>query len=212
MTRQPTSRFLLSCLLALAGATAATAQTPAMPGKAAPASARLGPTVQIAGQTVHLNGKGIRYRAVVKVYEIGLYTAAKVNSAEQLAATAGPKRLQLITLRELTGDMLGVAMVQGMQDNAPAGERVKLVAHMERLSRIFGSEPQVPAGTLLNIDYVPGKGTVFYLNGEQKGEFVTDPTYFTAVARIWLGPKPADANLKDALLGVEARRGESGGG
>ena len=225
MQRQQKRRFLLSCILALAGTTMAVAQTPATPGNAAPAVttravsaaghaavARMAPTMQMAGQTVQLNGKGIRYRAVVRVYEIGLYTTAKVNSAEQLVAIAGPKRLQLVTLRELTGDMLGVAMVQGMQDNAPAGERVKLITHMERLSRIFGSEPQVSAGSLLNIDYIPGKGTAFYLNGEQKGDFVTDPAYFAAVARIWLGPKPADANLKYALLGIEARRTDSGGG
>ncbi len=219
MTRQRRRAFLMmtAILAGVAGgnvvaqtaAPAPNATTVAAPKLAA---VRLAPTVQVGGQTLRLNGKGTRYRAVVRVYDIGLYATTKFGSVEELAAAAGPKRLHIITLRELTGDMLGVAMVQGMQDNAPPGERIKLIAHMDRLSRIFGAEPSVPAGTSLTIDYLPGRGTAFFLNGEQKGEMVTDPTYFTAIARIWLGPKPADANLKDSLLGVETRRPESAGG
>ena len=217
MKRQQTCSLWLAASLGLASATAVLAQTPSqVPGspaaKVSPAGARLTPTAPVGGQTVQLNGKGTRYRAVVRVYDVGLYTTAKVNSVEQLAALTGPKRLHLITLRDLTGDSLGVAMVKGMQDNAPAGERIKLIAHMDRLSRIFGAEQLAPAGTVLTIDYVPSQGTMFFLNGESKGEIVTDPAYFVAVARIWLGPKPADAALKDALLGIETRRPESAGG
>ena len=221
MTRQLKRKILLAGLSLAGAATMAWAQTP--PTSAAPAAgaatrsapavpARLAPSVQVGGQTLQLNGKGTRYRAVVRVYDIGLYATSKVSSVEQLAAAPGPKRLHLITLRELTGDALGVAMVQGMQDNAPAGERIKLIAHMDRLSRIFGAEQQVPSGSSLIIDYVPGKGTVFVLNGEQKGEIVTDPGYFMAAARIWVGAKPVDATLKDALLGIETKRPESAGG
>ena len=220
MKRQRAYAPLLAVAATFFAAGDASAQTPATvpapaakaPPIAAPAVVRLSPTVQLAGQTLHLNGEGTRYRAVVRVYDIGLYATTKVSSLEQLAAAPGPKRLQLITLRELKGDMLGVAMVQGMQDNAPSGERIKLIPQMERLSRIFGAEPSAADGTALTIDYVPGKGTAFYLNGEQKGEAVADPSYFIAVARIWLGNKPADATLKDALLGIEAKRAESGGG
>ena len=220
MKRQRAYAPLLAVAATFFAAGHASAQTPAAvpapavkaPPIAAPSVVRRSPTVQLAGQTLHLNGKGTRYRAVVRVYDIGLYATTKVSSLEQLAAAPGPKRLQLITLRELKGDMLGVAMVQGMQDNAPSGERIKLIPQMERLSRIFGAEPSAAAGTALTIDYVPGKGTAFYLNGEQKGEAVADPSYFIAVARIWLGNKPADATLKDALLSIEAKRAESGGG
>ena len=117
-----------------------------------------------------------------------------------------------MALRTLTGDSLGVAMVQGMQDNAPPAERIRLIGQMERLSRIFQAEPSVPAGAEIVIDYVPGKGTVFFLEGVQKGDAVADPAYFASIARIWLGPKPVDANLKDALLGIETPRAVAGGG
>lgn len=186
------------------------AQQPSAPAREATARGGLPPTLQVAGHNLRLNGKGTRYRAIIKVYDIGLYVGSKVSSLEQLLAAPGPKRIQIVPLRTLTGDSLGVAMVQGMQDNAPPGERLKLIPHMDRLTRIFQAEPSVSPGSEVVIDFVPGKGTIFYVDGVQKGEVVTDPTYFGAVARIWLGPKPVDSNLKDALLGIEARRPETG--
>lgn len=41
---------------------------------------------------------------------------------------------------------------------------------------------------------------------------MAQPSYFIAVARIWQGLKRQDATLKDALLSIEAKRAESGGG
>jgi hypothetical protein len=177
-------------------------------GSAAPAA--LVASAQVGGQTLRLNGKGIRYRALAKVYEIGLYTGTRVNSLEQLIAAPGAKRLQLVTLRELTGDMLGVAMVQGMQDNAPPGERGKLLGHMALLSKVFGEEQRVAAGSVLTIDFLPGRGTVLTLNGAQKADPITDPLFFPAAARIWLGARPVDHVLRDALLGIETKRPETG--
>ena len=203
-------------ILALTAATAVwmpvQAQSTAAPTKEAAARAGLPPTLQVGGQNLRLNGKGTRYRAVIKVYDIGFYAVAKFASLEQLLATPGPKRIQIVPLRTLTGDSLGVAMVQGMQDNAAPGERLKLIPHMDRLSRIFQAEPTVAAGSEIVIEFVPGKGTAFFVDGVQKGEVVTDPNYFGAVARIWLGPKAVDANLKDALLGIETPRVAAGGG
>ncbi|MFV0680890.1 MAG: chalcone isomerase family protein [Ottowia sp.] len=204
---------LLCSIGSVSGAWAQNAATAAAAGQAAgmspPAQARIAPTVQVSGQTLKLNGKGVRYRAFIKVYEIGLYAAAPVQSLEQFLATSGAKRLQLMTLRELTGDALGVAMVQGMQNNVPASERLKLLPHMSQLSKVFGEEPQVATGSVLTIDWVPGRGTVMTLNGVHKGT-VVDPLFFSAAARIWLGQKPVDFTLKDALLGVSVKRPESG--
>lgn len=75
MKRQRAYAHLLAVAATLFAAGHASAQTPAAvpapaakaPPIAAPAVVRLLPTVQLAGQTLHLNGKGTRYRAVVRV-------------------------------------------------------------------------------------------------------------------------------------------------
>ena len=44
------------------------------------------PTYSVAGQPLQLNGAGIRYRFVVKVYTAGLYLAAPARSPEEALA------------------------------------------------------------------------------------------------------------------------------
>ncbi len=43
-------------------------------------------------------------------------------------------------------------------------------------------------------------GTTFLINGKPQGEAVKEPEFFKAMLLIWLGPKPADPQMKVALL------------
>jgi hypothetical protein len=52
------------------------------------------------------------------------------------------------------------------------------------------------------MEYVPGKGTTFFIQGQPQGTPVGDAEFFSMVLRIWVGPVPADFKLKDALLGL----------
>ncbi|MFS9599030.1 chalcone isomerase family protein [Acinetobacter baumannii] len=38
------------------------------------------------------------------------------------------------------------------------------------------------------------------------GETIKEPEFFSALLRIWLGDKPADDALKDALLGIKREK------
>ena len=62
------------------------------------------PTTQLAGQTLQLNGQGVRYRAIIPVYEMALYTPKKVTTPEQLLGLPGPKRVSFVALRDVPGD------------------------------------------------------------------------------------------------------------
>jgi hypothetical protein len=42
---------------------------------------------------------------------------------------------------------------------------------------------------------------VLTIKGKVEGEPFLEPEFFNALMRIWLGNKPADWQLKDALLG-----------
>ena len=39
------------------------------------------------------------------------------------------------------------------------------------------------------------------VNGKLASESITEPVFFTVMMKFWLGPNPADWQLKDALLG-----------
>ncbi|WP_298825966.1 chalcone isomerase family protein [uncultured Piscinibacter sp.] len=159
------------------------------------------PSLQIGSSTVQLNGAGIRYKAVFKVYTAGLYLAAKAATPEAVLAAPGAKRIHIVMLRDIDGNELGKLFTRGMQDNASREDFSKSIAGTIRMSEIFSLRKKLNAGENFSVDWVPGTGTVVMLNGKPAGEPIKEPEFFSSMMKIWLGKSPADAQLKDALLG-----------
>jgi Chalcone isomerase-like len=180
----------------------AQAQAPA-PGAVDVAGVKYAPRAQLGGSTLQLNGAGLRTRFVIKVYTAGLYMSAKAATPEAVLATPGPKRMHVVMLREIDANELGKLFTRGMQDNAPKGEFSKFIPGTLKLADIFSSHKRLKAGDVFFVDFVPGVGTTVVVNGKDAGEPIKEPEFFNALLRIWLGPQPADAALKDALLGKQ---------
>lgn len=173
----------------------ATAQTVEVAG------VKYAPTAQVGGQNLQLNGAGVRYKFVVKVYTAGLYLTAKAASPEAVLAAPGSKRLHVVMLRDIDANELGRLFTRGMQDNAPKEEFSKSIPGTIRMAEIFSSRKRLLVGDNFSVDWVPGVGTTVLVNGKAQGEPVKEPEFFAALAKIWLGSKPADDGLKSALLG-----------
>jgi hypothetical protein len=184
---------------ALLFAGAASAQTIELAGVKYP------PNAQLAGSNLQLNGAGIRYKFIIKVYTAGLYLSAKAATTEAVLATPGPKRMHVVMLRDIDANELGRLFTRGMQDNAPKDEFSKSIPGTLRMADIFSAKKKLFAGDNFSVDWVPGVGTTVLVNGKAQGEPVKELEFFTALVRIWLGPNPADRMLKDALLGQAAR-------
>ncbi|MDO8372268.1 MAG: chalcone isomerase family protein [Pseudomonadota bacterium] len=160
--------------------------------------------IDMRGSKLVLNGAGVRYKAVFKVYTAGLYLGKKAGTPEEVLAVTGPKRLQITMLREIDSNELGKLFTRGVQDNAPKTEMSKLIPGLIKMGQIFSDQKKLVAGDVFMIDWVPGTGTVITVKGVPQGEPFKEPEFFNALMRIWLGPVPADWKLKDALLGKPA--------
>ena len=68
-----------------------------------------------------------------------------------------------------------------------------------------GVNDLVPADNLAYLLKYDTMHRRFMVNGKPAGDPVAEPEFFNALLRIWLGPTPADAQLKDALLGIEPK-------
>ena len=162
-------------------------------------------TLQVGGAKLQLNGAGVRYKAIFKVYAAGLYLGAKATTPEAVLAAAGPRLLQIVMLREIDANELGKLFTKGMEQNAPREEFSKSIAGIMRMSDIFSSRKKLAAGESFAVEWVPGTGTVILVNGKQAAEPIKEPEFYTSLMKIWLGNSPADAALKDALLGKVAK-------
>ena len=158
-------------------------------------------STDVRGAKAHLNGAGVRYKAVFKVYAAGLYLPKKAVTTEEVLAMPGAKRMSVTMLREVDSSELGKLFARGMEDNMDKSAFSKLVPGVVKMSQIFSDHKKLNAGENFTIDWVPGTGTVVSVRGVPQGEPFREPEFFNALLRIWLGPNPADWKLKDALLG-----------
>jgi hypothetical protein len=159
------------------------------------------PTAQVAGSTLQLNGAGLRTRFVVKVYTAGLYVSRKSDTPEGVLGAPGPKRMHVVMLRDIDANELGKLFTRGMQDNMAKGEFSKFIPGTLRMAEIFSAQKRLKAGDSFYADFIPGSGTHVTINGKDAGDPIKEPEFFNGLMRIWLGSSPADAGLKDALLG-----------
>lgn len=165
---------------------------------------KLEDSTDVRGNKLVLNGAGVRYKAVFKVYAAGLYLGKKAGTPEEVLAAPGAKRLQITMLREIDSNELGKLFTRGVGDNSPKAEMSKLIPGLIRMGQIFADQKKLATGDVFMIDWVPGAGTVITIKGVPQGEPFKEPEFFNALMRIWLGPQPADWKLKDALLGKAA--------
>jgi hypothetical protein len=157
--------------------------------------------VTVAGSPLVLNGAGVRYKAVFKVYAAGLYLGQKAETTEAVLAAPGPRRMTITMLRDIDSAELGKLFSRGMEDNMDRAAFSKLIPGVLRMSQVFTDHKKLKEGETFMIDWIPGTGTVLTIKGQVEGEPFKEPEFFNALMRIWLGPKPADHLLKDALLG-----------
>jgi hypothetical protein len=181
----------LGAILAFGGAAAQTTV----------AGVKFEPTSEVRGNKMQLNGAGVRYKAIFKVYAAGLYLAKRGSTTQEVLAMPGAKRMNITMLREIDSSELGKLFSRGMEDNMDKAAFSKLIPGVMRMSQIFSDHKKLNSGDTFMIDWVPGAGTVITVKGVAQGEPFKEPEFFNALLRIWLGPSPADWQLKDALLG-----------
>lgn len=158
-------------------------------------------TVRLANQELKLNGAGIRYKAIFKVYVAGLYLAEKKSTVQDVLAAPGAKRVTIVMLRDVSNEELGRGFMSGIQQNSDRNEKAKLIMQLQKFGEIFASIPELKKGDVLTTDWIPGAGTVVHLNGKKVSDTLPDIGFYNALLKIWLGDKPVDAQLKPLMLG-----------
>ena len=163
-------------------------------------------TVDVRGAKVQLNGAGVRYKAVFKVYSAGLYLTKKAGTTEEALAAPGAKRMSIVMLRDIDSAELGKLFSRGIEDNMDKAAFSKLIPGVMRMSQLFSDCKKLSAGESFTVDWVPAVGTIVTVNSPKCATAIEfkEPEFYNALLRIWLGPNPADWKLKDALLGKAA--------
>ncbi len=155
-------------------------------------------SISVGGTALRLNGAGLRRATMfhVKVYVGALYLAAPSKDAEAIVRADEPKSVHMRFLRDVARDKIMGAFREGFEHNS-AAEAKALQPGLDRVATIVPAE--LKEGSVLSVTYVPGKGTTV---ASGAGEVtVAGKPFADAMFRNWLGPNPADDDLKKDLLG-----------
>ncbi len=149
---------------------------------------------------LQLIGMGYRTKFIFKVYVGALYTQSKVNSRDAVQALKGPKR---VVMHMVYDEVSREKMVDGWNDGFEENTSEKQLEKLQSRLKIFNSYfPDLKAGDVVLLDFIPATGTRLTINGEEKG-IIEGADFYTALLDVWLGEEPADDDLKDAMLGNE---------
>ena len=163
------------------------------------AGIRFADQIDVGSHRLQLNGAGLRTRFFFKVYAMGLYLQSGGMDPAQAIAAEGAKRAHIVTLRELTADQFADALVEGVRNNHTAAQWSALEARVGVLGKTIRSLESASEGMVVQLDYLPDRGTVLIIDGEEKGDAIAGADFYAALLRVWLGENPADGDLKRAL-------------
>jgi hypothetical protein len=143
----------------------------------------------------------LRTKVFFKVYVAGLYVPQKANTAAQLLAQKGPRRVSISMLRDVDAESFAKALNDGLRDNHSEAQFAAMKPQIEALNANLKAVGEAKKGDVIHIEFLADTGTRITVNGAQRGSAIAGEDFFTSVLRIWLGEKPVDATLKKGMVG-----------
>lgn len=159
------------------------------------AGTSLAPAVEIAGETLPLNGYGIRKKFFFKIYIGSLYAARPVASVDE-ALAGGSKMIRMNFLYpKVERQKIVDAFAEGFADNSPELAGTAEVRHF-----LAWFSDDFVEGDIVDLE-LDADGTVTARhNGRMLGS-MNSPELTRGILQIYLGEHPADEDLKAGMLG-----------
>jgi len=152
------------------------------------------------GQNLVLNGAGLRRILFFKAYVAALYLPNRQREPQTILSPDVPRSLRVTLLRDMDTKRNIAALKGGLIDNNSPAELEAVQSEVDQFFAFLKGVEEVPAGTIIHLDYVPGEGTQVNVNDRHLGT-IPGEAFNRALLKIWLGDDPVQGSLKKALLG-----------
>lgn len=152
------------------------------------------------GQSLVLNGMGLREKFWIDAYVGSLYLPSKSSDVAEILSKPGPWRVQLdIVYKEISREKLLESWHEGFEKNQSPETLKQLQSRIDELYGYFDTNAVKKDQYIF--DYLPAQGTRVSKNQEQLG-LIPGEDFKNALLEIWLGNYPADKKLKKGMLGL----------
>jgi len=155
--------------------------------------------IQIADQSLTLNGAGVRSKFFLDLYVGALYLNNQSADANATIAADEPMTIRLhITSSMIDGDKMSEATLDGFVQST-GGDIAPIQTEVDALIGAF--RDAVEDKDVFDLQYVPGQGVSVIRNGEVK-VVVPGLAFKQALFGIWLSEDPVQGDLKEDMLGA----------
>ena len=156
-------------------------------------------TMVVGEKELKLNGAGVRKKAFLSLYVGALHTEERTKDSSRAVEGDEEMSVQLhIVSGMISNDAMREAVEEGFELSATKEERAVLNERIEAFIEVFTEE--INKGDEFTFNYLPNRGVEVLKNGVHLTT-VEGLDFKRALYGIWLGDKPADKNLKKAMLG-----------
>jgi hypothetical protein len=161
------------------------------------AGVQVADTANVSGQTLVLNGAGVRTKFFFDIYIGALYLPSKTTSAQTAINSKANKRVWMYFLYdEVSKDKLTYGWTKGFEKNSKNNFE-QLQARLNQFNSFFHD---MKKGDTVAYDFNTDGTTTIIINGKSVGSILGED-FQQALLAVWLGKKPADDDLKEAMLG-----------
>lgn len=160
------------------------------------AGLNLEPAVTVNGQSLKLNGYGVRKKLFVKVYIGSLYSAKRFQGASEALNDNGDKVIRMNFLHsKVDKEKIIDAFKEGFVNNSP-----DLAASVEVKKFLSLFTADFIRGDVVDLT-LRADGSVSASHNSKQLGIIASPKLARGVLAIYLGDKPADDDLKKGMLG-----------
>ncbi len=164
------------------------------------AGIRLPDRVSVARRDLVLNGAGLRRILYTNLYVAALYLPERRRDTRDILNRDIPRSFQITLLRDVSTQQNLDVLKDGLVANNSPDEIEAIQQEVDSFLGYIKSLWEVTAGTVIQLNYLPGIGTRVSVNDRFLGT-IQGEAFNRVMLRIWLGNDPAEGSLKRALLG-----------
>jgi hypothetical protein len=153
-------------------------------------------TRQVGGETLHLNGFGLRTYSLLRlhIYVAALYLEHLNTDANAVIASPETKLLAVTFVRGISANTARNSWRDGLANNCQPP------CHLDpkEVATFLADVPAMHAGDSFSLLFTP-EGVTVTVNGQQMG-VISHRQFAKTMLATFLGPKPASRRLKRQLL------------
>jgi hypothetical protein len=152
--------------------------------------------VSVGGNSLVLNGGGVREKYFMDLYACALYLKQKTTDANKIIDNSENMAIHIQIVSSL---VTREKFIETVNEGFSKASHGSVTADQKSTFMGFFSDP-FKKGDKIQLEYVSGAGLKVYKNGSYKG-VIASSAFKKALYSIWLGNNPASTDLKSKMLG-----------